>query len=114
MPSFTDLTQQLEQAQTALIAALDAQDADAIDAAVNSLAPLIEALQNSSALYAGADARARVEGLNKMADAAAYRINILHSQTRTRLEMLHDHSSKTTQTYSRPKAAAVSARAFEA
>jgi hypothetical protein len=96
------LAQRLEAAQSALIAALDAQDAPAIQAAVATLTPLVAQLQSGNTLYASADAKEQYEHLRNMTDAAMYRINILHDQTRRRLEMLHDQRGKTAKTYGRP------------
>lgn len=103
------LAQNLEAAQTALIQALDAQDASAINKAVAAMTPLVAQLQAGSALYANADAKERLDHLCNMADAAMYRINILHDQTRRRLEMLHDQRGKTAKTYGRPTARIIEA-----
>lgn len=105
----TSLTHRLETAQKALIGALDAQDAEAIQFAIVALTPLVEELQHSSAIYADAETKQSFEKLGKLADAAIYRVNILHDQTRRRLEMLHDQRGKTAQTYARPVARVIEA-----
>ncbi|MEO1045854.1 MAG: hypothetical protein AAFX04_10475 [Pseudomonadota bacterium] len=99
----------LEQAQLALIEALDAHDAQAIETAVQSLTAAVEQLGASGAIYANQDIRADFDRLEKLADAASYRITLLQQQTRRRLEMLHDQDKIKSQTYSRPAARIVEA-----
>lgn len=103
------IMQQIEAAQVALIKALDTQDASAIQAAVSALEPLMDELQRSNAIYANVDTKKRFENLRNMADAAMYRVNILHDQTRRRLEMLHDQRSQAGDIYARPVARIIEA-----
>ncbi|MEM1132582.1 MAG: hypothetical protein AAGH53_06585 [Pseudomonadota bacterium] len=98
----TSLSERFEQAQTALIAALDQQDADAITAASERLAPLVAELRGSNTIYANDENKESFEKLKQLADAAMYRIDILQDQTRRRLEMLNDQRNSTAQTYGRP------------
>jgi hypothetical protein len=73
-------------AQAALIAALDASDVAAIEAATTTLSGLLTALRSSGAVV-GAP-RERVDHALRQSDAARTRINYLADRTRQRLDRL--------------------------
>ncbi|WOE74756.1 hypothetical protein [Alterisphingorhabdus coralli] len=105
----TNLIERFEAAQRELIAALDAQDAEAIEAASIVLGPLVEELQGGAALHANAEVKERFENLRNQADAAMFRLDLLQAHTKRRLEMLNDQQRHNAQTYTRPALRAVKA-----
>jgi hypothetical protein len=76
------------QAQKKLIAALDAQDVDAISAASEELAALLDVLRVDGAWYATSSARYKIEFALKQTNAARMRVNYLSNWTRQKIEML--------------------------
>ncbi len=80
--------QHIQTAQERLIAALDDGDAHEIMSATTALSMLIDALRDTPALYANQDARDAFERIDKLSQAAAYRLRVLTDNTRRRLELL--------------------------
>lgn len=89
----------------ALIAALDANDVDAIEAALPALRRCVEALKSPGAQNWSPGLRARVEQALGVSDAARARIRYLSDRTQQRLDMLAAAAGRfdcTPATYGRP------------
>ena len=82
-----DQLQAMKEAHEALIAALDANDIAAIEAAVAAFGDSALALRNSDAPL-GPDAAARALELRRLSDLAQMRVNFLTDMVRRRLERL--------------------------
>jgi hypothetical protein len=80
--------QQLDDAQAALIAALDAQDIDAIDAANAAVASAVEAVRAAGGWRERPGLRQDLIRILKTAEAARGRINALSDQNRRDLDKL--------------------------
>lgn len=78
-------------AQGALIAALDAADVAAIEAATRDLAALIESVRRSGSIRASNGTKSRVDHALKQGDAARMRVNYLADRTRQRADRLTAH-----------------------
>ncbi|MES2290870.1 MAG: hypothetical protein V4530_14140 [Pseudomonadota bacterium] len=74
--------------QAALIAALDAGDVGAIEAATRDLAAAVDTIRRSGAVRAQATTRSRVDYALKQSDAARMRVNYLSDRTRQRADRL--------------------------
>lgn len=74
--------------QAALIAALDADDVGAIEAATRDLAAAVDRIRRSGAVRAQSDTRSRVDYALKQGDAARMRVNYLSDRTRQRADHL--------------------------
>lgn len=89
----------------ALIAALDANDIDAIEAALPALRRSVETLKSTGAQNWAPVLRARVEQALTVSDAARARIRYLSDRTQQRLDMLATAAGRfdcTPATYGRP------------
>ncbi|MEP6786685.1 MAG: hypothetical protein ABI898_13250 [Sphingomonadales bacterium] len=75
-------------AQGALIAALDAGDVCAIEAATRDLAAVIDSVRRSGGVRATGNTRARVDHALKQGDAARMRVNYLADRNRQRADRL--------------------------
>lgn len=75
-------------AQGALIAALDAANVDAIEAATRDLSAVIESVRRSGSIRASGGTKARVDHALKQGDAARMRVNYLADRTRQRADRL--------------------------
>ena len=80
--------QQLDDAQAALIAALDAHDIDAIDAANAAVASAVEAVRAAGGWRDRPGLRQDLIRILKTAEAARGRINALSDQNRRDLDKL--------------------------
>ena len=77
---------QMIAAQTALIAALDARDAEAIEQATAALNQAIGTMRAHDVWRDGGDVRDRVGHALKQSDAARIRINTMSEWTRQRID----------------------------
>ena len=77
---------QVIAAQTALIAALDARDAEAIERATAALHQAIGAMRGQDVWRDGGDVRSRIGHALKQSDAARIRINTMSEWTRQRID----------------------------
>jgi hypothetical protein len=76
--------------QTALIAALDARDAGAIEQASMQLANATANAHSYDAWHSNTSARSKIEHSLKQADAARTRVNYLSEWTRQRIDRLNE------------------------
>jgi hypothetical protein len=85
---------------TALIAALDARDAGAIEHASMQLALAVTYAQSYDAWRESAEARAKIEHGLKQSNAARTRVNYLSEWTRQRIDRLNElRGASVTHTY---------------
>lgn len=82
-----DQLQAMEAAHEALLAALDANDTAAIDAAVSAFGDSVRALREAAEPL-GPDAAARARELRRRLDQAQMRVNFLTDMARRRLDRL--------------------------
>lgn len=75
-------------AQTALIAALDARDAGAIEAATRTLAEAVAAMRAQDSWRESSPLRAQIGHALRQSDAARIRINYLADWTRQRIDSI--------------------------
>lgn len=75
-------------AQGALIAALDAGDVGAIEAATRNLSAVIDSVRRAATVHATSNTRARVDHALKQGDAARMRVNYLADRNRQRADRL--------------------------
>jgi hypothetical protein len=86
--------------QKALIAALDARDADVIEQASRQLAFAVANSQNYDAWHSSAGARVKLEHGLKQSNAARTRVNYLSEWTRQRIDRLNElRGAPVTHTY---------------
>lgn len=74
--------------QAALIAALDAGDVGAIEAATRDLAAAVDVVRRSGSIRASNGTKSRVDYALKQSDAARMRVNYLSDRARQRAERL--------------------------
>ncbi|WP_129794325.1 hypothetical protein [Sphingosinicella sp. CPCC 101087] len=83
----TSALDEVQAAQQALVAALDAGDAAEIEAAAAAFAVSIDALKEEGALT-GEEAAARADVVRRLFDESQMRVNFLTDVVRRRLERL--------------------------
>lgn len=89
--------------QQALLAALDARDAGAIEAATAALTAALTALRAPGALQADAAALTQLDHARKQSEAARIRINVLSDWNRQRIDRLAElRGGAGGQVYSKP------------
>jgi hypothetical protein len=82
-----DKLEAMKEAHDALIAALDANDIAAIEAAVAAFGDSVRALREAAEPL-GPDAAARAAELRRLSDQAQMRVNFLTDMVRRRIERL--------------------------
>ena len=99
-----DVLQRVIDCQQALLAALDARDAQAIEAASAQLAAAVAAAKGVAVWRPSRESRDQLEHALKQSDAARIRVNILTDWTRQRIERLAQlRGDQSAQTYARPR-----------
>ena len=80
--------ERVEAAQTALIAALDASDAAAIEAAASAFADCVDALAAAPGTLDRAETAERAAAVRRLFDQSQMRVNFLTDVVRRRLDRL--------------------------
>lgn len=91
-----DLLDRFADAQSALIAALDAGDTEAMIAHTRALGGLTDALRSQGALRTNASTRAQLEDLLKSNTAAAQRLRFRRDHVGQRITALTGHDASAT------------------
>lgn len=100
-----DAVEGLIASSEALIAAFDAHDIDAIEAALPAFGRGVEALRAPGGVKASLGTRARLEEAMRLADAARARVRYLTDRTQQRIDLLASATGRfdcTPATYARP------------
>jgi hypothetical protein len=106
-----EILEQLQTAQTDLIAALDASDAEGIRASSAAVHRASEQLRELGNVATDPQSREQLEILKKMNRAAAQRLRFMQDHVSTRLSTLHGSDAGATYAarYGKPRMRAMSA-----
>lgn len=93
----------LIKCQDALIAALDARDAELIESATAALAAVIQTVKAQDVWRTATDGRDKIDHAIRQSDAARIRVNYMADWTRQRIDQLNELRRGTpSMTYSMP------------